>query len=80
MLKLSIGDIGFMAFGVSAVLVMLLLNFAAQPEPDRAEERHSLEKFLAQMSHTWGPATVLTSIVGAAGLAYVIVAAYAKLK
>jgi hypothetical protein len=79
MLKLSVGDLGFMALGVIAVLGMLLLNTGAQPEPDRADERRSCERFLAQIEHTWSPALVITSIIAAAGAAYVIVAVYAKL-
>jgi hypothetical protein len=79
MLKLSIGDLGFMAFGLFAVLLMLLLDFGAPTRPDPVDERRACEKFLTEIDATWSPALIIASIVGASFVAYVIVAVSAKL-
>lgn len=80
MLKLSSGDFLFMALGILATLIMLLMGPGKQSNPDPAAERRSKEAYLRQIGRRPGPVLTVVLMIALAAATYVGLAVYGKVR
>lgn len=78
MMKLSVGDLIFMSFGIASVLIMLLMGVGKPKERDPEAEFKSKETFLRQIERPRSAALTIALIIAMSGVAYVVVALVAK--
>lgn len=78
MMKLSVGDLVFMSFGIASVLVMLLMGFGQPKEMDPEAELRSKKSFLRQIERPRSAALTIALILAMSAVAYVVMAIIGK--
>ncbi|THD63431.1 hypothetical protein [Phenylobacterium sp.] len=79
-MKFSVGDLVFMAFGVVATIVMLLMGSGRRGGIDPEAERASKIAYLRQINRRSSPILTLALIIALAAGLYGLLAVYALRK
>lgn len=78
MMKLSVGDLVFIAFAIFSVLLMLLMGLGQHGGGDTEAEQQSRDNFLRQIERPRSAALTVAMIIAMSAFAYVFVALVAK--